>query len=262
MGQYETLLVELRRPEIACVTLHRPDAKNALSQRMIDELRSAARDLASDANIRGVVLTGGGDVFCAGGDLKGMQRQASATRAERIADATALARLLRELDELPKPLYGRINGSAFGGGLGLISVCDLAIGVATARFALTEVRLGLIPATISPYVVARVGVANARRLMLNATEMTGDEAVRYGLLTAAVEPAELDAALDRELDRLLRCAPGAVSSAKELIRWVASHGSEEYLHYTAEKLADCWESPELAAGVQAFLAKSKPPWDR
>lgn len=257
---YETLLVEPSPRGIARLTLDRPEAKNALSQPMIDELRAAARDLAADATVRGVVLTGSGDVFCAGGDLKGMQRQAAGTREQRLADATSLAELLLELDTFPKPLFGRINGSAFGGGLGLISVCDLAIGTTASKFALTEVRLGLIPATISPFVVARVGVANARRLMLNATEMTGIEAVRYGLLTAAVPPEELDAAIEAETTRLLQCAPQAVMAAKRLIRAVSTQGPQENIEYTAAALADCWESEELAAGVQAFLTKQKPPW--
>lgn len=260
MTAYEALLLETASRGITTVTLNRPDVRNALSQQMIRELRQAFGVLAGDTAVRGVVLTGAGDVFCAGGDLKGMQTQAVATREQRVSDATELAEMLRELDTFPKPLVGRINGSAFGGGLGLISVCDLAIAVKTAKFALTEVRLGLIPATISPYVVARLGVANSRRLMLNATEMSGDEAVRYGLLTTAVAADELDAAIDAETKKLLQCAPGAVSAAKRLIRFVSTHCPEENIPYTAAALADCWESEELASGIQAFLTKQKPPW--
>lgn len=257
---YETLLVEPSPQGLVRLTLNRPEAKNALSQQMIDELRTAVRALADDASVRGVVMTGAGDVFCAGGDLKGMQRQASGTRSQRLADATALAELLLELDTFPKPLLGRINGSAFGGGLGLISVCDLAIGLEASKFALTEVRLGLIPATISPFVVARLGVPHARRLMLNATEISGAEAVRYGLLSAAVGAGQLDAAVEAETGRLLQCAPRAVMAAKRLIRTVSRQGPQENVEYTAAALADCWESEELAAGVQAFLTRQKPPW--
>ncbi|MBL9124237.1 MAG: enoyl-CoA hydratase/isomerase family protein [Planctomycetaceae bacterium] len=179
-----------------------------------------------------------------------------------MADARSLAELLAALDTFPKPIFGRVQGSAFGGGLGLISVCDLAIGVTTAKFALTEVRLGLIPATISPYVVARLGVPNSRRVMLNAREMTGPEAARLGLLSECVVPDQLDAALDREIAAALKCAPQAVATAKELIRFVSKHETAENIAYTAERLADAWESDELQEGIAGFLMKRKPNWDK
>ena len=157
-------------PGVAWLTLNRPDAKNAMSQDLMREVRAAARQLVADDSVRVIVLTGAGTVFSAGGDLKGMQKQASNTRQGRIDDATEFAGILGELDNLPKPLIGRINGSAFGGGLGLISVCDIAIGLADATFRLSEVTLGLIPATISPYVVAKIGVPNSRRIFLNALQ--------------------------------------------------------------------------------------------
>ena len=260
MPSYETIAVEVDSRGIARLTLNRPEAKNAMSQQLVGELREAARGLADDPAVRGIVLTGAGDVFCAGGDLKGFAQQVGRSREERIADARELAEMLRELDGLAKPLIGRINGPAFGGGLGLISICDLAIGVTTAKFALTEVRLGLIPATISPYVVARIGVPNARRVMLNATEMDAAMAVRVGLLAEAVAADQLDAAIERELAALLRCAPGAVTAAKRLIEFVSTHGPDENIPYTAARLADCWESAELAEGVTAFMEKRKPGW--
>lgn len=261
MAAWETILVETSPQGVAILTLNRPEAKNALSQQMILELREAAGQLTADPAVRGVVLTGAGDVFCAGGDLKGMQTQVLNSREGRISDATQLARLLADLDSLPKPLIGRINGSAFGGGLGLISVCDFAIGMASAKFALTEVRLGLIPATISPYVVARLGVTNSRRVMLHGLELDGTSAARLGLLAEAVPPGELDAAIGREIAALLRCAPGAVSRAKELIRFVSRHGTEENIAYTAERLADAWESEELQEGIASFLEKRRPRWN-
>jgi methylglutaconyl-CoA hydratase len=260
VSAFESISLEVSAAGVARLTLNRPQARNALSQELINELREAAARLASDAAVRVVVLSGAGEVFCAGGDLKGMQQQVQRTRAERVADATQLAQLLADLDRLPKPLIGRINGSAFGGGLGLISVCDLAIGVTTARFALTEVRLGLIPATISPYVVARVGVPNSRRVMLTAHEMDAAAAVRFGLLEAAVDPLALDAAIDREIVDVLRCAPGAVARAKELIRFVSTHDTPENIAYTAERLADAWESAEISEGIMAFFEKRKPNW--
>jgi len=201
---FETLELNIDELGVATLTLNRPEARNAMSPEMIGELRDALRQLASDDQVRVVVLTGAGEkVFCAGGDLKGMAGQLQATRQQRVADATQLADMLAEMDRLPRPLIGRINGSAFGGGLGLMSVCDLTIGLKSAKFALTEVRLGLIPATISPFVVARLGVTGSRRLMLGGVEMRGEEAARYGLLSEAVDDDQLDAAVDREVQRLL-----------------------------------------------------------
>lgn len=260
MPAFETLLLDVESGGVARLTLNRAEARNAMAPDMIVELRTACRQLAADPAVRAVVLTGAGDVFCAGGDLKGMQRQALGTRDSRVQDATELAEMLAEMNALPKPLIGRINGSAFGGGLGLISVCDIAIGVRSAKFALTEVRLGLAPATISPYVVAKLGVPNSRRVMLNGLEMTGEQAARLGLLSEAVDAAELDAAIERELAALLKCAPGAVARAKRLIEFVSTHDTAENIPYTAGQLADCWESQELQDGIAAFLSKAKPPW--
>jgi len=261
VSEFETIRVETDGRGIARVELNRPDVRNAMSDQMILELQTAGRQLASDADVRAIVLTGSGDVFCAGGDLKGMQAQATGTRDDRIRDATALAETLAELNTLPKFIIGRINGSAYGGGIGLISICDMAIGVTSAKFCLTEVRLGLIPATISPYVVAKLGVPHSRRVMLNATEMQGEFAKSIGLLDEVVEPDQLDASVEQEIGRVLRCAPGAVARAKELIRFVSTHDTPANIQYTAARLADAWESEEVAAGIQAFLTKSKPPWN-
>ena len=262
MSSYEAIELSVGDDGVARLTLNRPDARNAMSQQMIDELSSVAGRLREDDAIRVVVLSGKGEIFCAGGDLKGMQQQAIRTRDERISYSRSFAERLAKLDTLPKPVIGRINGLAFGGGLGLISVCDLAIGVTTSKFALTEVRLGLIPATISPYVVARLGVPNSRRVMLNAREMTGSEAARLGLLSECVEPDQLDAVVNREVSLALKCAPRAVATAKELIRYVSSHGTPDNIVYTAERLADAWESEELQEGIAGFLMKRKPNWDK
>jgi methylglutaconyl-CoA hydratase len=168
--------------------------------------------------------------------------------------------MLRTLDELPRPLVGRINGGAYGGGTGLVSVCDVAIGVEGARFGLTEVRLGLLPANISPFVVRRLGAAASRRLMLSGRIFEAAEAVELSLLHAAVPPGELDAAVEAEVAELLRAAPGAAAATKKLIRFVSTHDLEANLDYTAEALADGWESAEGQEGVEAFLAKRKPSW--
>jgi methylglutaconyl-CoA hydratase len=260
VSAFETILFEVDSSGIARLTLNRPDARNAMSQHMIGEMSAALRQLRESPAVRAVVLSGAGEIFCAGGDLKGMQTQVTRSREERIADAEELARMLAEFNTLPQLVIGRINGPAFGGGVGLISICDLAIAVDTAKFALTEVRLGLIPATISPYVVAKLGVPNSRRVMLSAVEMDAAQAARLGLISEVVPADQLDAAVNRELAALLRCAPGAVARAKELIRFVSTHDTAENITYTAARLADCWESEELAEGIMSFLQKRKPNW--
>jgi methylglutaconyl-CoA hydratase len=261
MADFQYLSVAVDSRGIATVALNSPQTRNAMSNDLMRELRRAAHDLAADAAVRGLILTGTGDIFSAGGDLKGMQRQASNSREGRIADATEFATTLKELDQLPKPLIGRINGSAFGGGLGLIAICDVAIGLTTATFRLSEVTLGLIPATISPYVVAKIGVPNARRTFLSARKLDGNAAVQIGLLDRAVATLEeLDAAIEGEVRDLLACAPGAVANAKELIRFVSTHGLDENLPYSANALADAWETAELREGIDAFMNKRKPHW--
>jgi methylglutaconyl-CoA hydratase len=261
VSNFEMVDVAIDARGVARLTLNRPEAKNAMSQGLMRELSVAAKQLVADPAVRAIVLTGAGEVFSAGGDLKGMQQQAANTRAGRMSDAVEFATILGELDRLPKPLIGRINGSAFGGGLGLISICDMAIGITSATFRLTEVTLGLIPATISPFVVAKMGVPHARRVMLNAYKMDGQAAVRLGLLDEAVASIEeLDKAVEREVAAVLACAPGAVANCKALIRYVSTHEGQDNLDYTATALADAWESAELKEGIDAFLNKRKPKW--
>lgn len=261
MSDAPLITLETDSRGIATLTLNRPAAKNALSNDLMRELRAATQQLAADDSVRAVVLTGAGDVFCAGGDLKGMKRQATATRAGRIADASEFASTLRELDQLPKPLIGRINGPAFGGGVGMISLCDLSFGLSSATYRLTEVTLGLIAATISPYVVARVGVPHARRMLLNALPMDGRLAQQLGLLDGVADSVEeLDRQIDRELDHLLKCAPGAVADTKRLIRFVSTHSADENFDYTVNALADAWETDEIKEGIDAFLNKRPPGW--
>lgn len=185
---FETIRVTTDEIGVSTLTLARPNKHNAMSGQMIAELAAAAELLANDDKVRAVVLTGEGDNFCAGADLAWMRGQASAARDERIAEARKLALALRALNELPKPLIGRINGQAFGGGLGLISVCDVAVAVDTARFGITEVRLGLIPATISPYVLARMGEGAARRVFMSARTFDANEARELGLLAPCRRP--------------------------------------------------------------------------
>ncbi|SMF72339.1 methylglutaconyl-CoA hydratase [Tistlia consotensis] len=259
-GTFETLKIERDARGVATLALDRPEVHNAFDETVIAELHRAAEALGADPAVRVVVLTGEGRSFSAGGDLRWFRRQIESGREERLAGSAALAAMLRALDELPKPLIGRINGGAYGGGTGLMAVCDVAIGVEGARFGLTEVRLGLLPANISPFVIARIGAANARRVMLSGRRFEASEAVALGLLKEAVPADRLDAAVEAEVAELLLAAPGAIAATKRLIRQVATHGLEDNLDYTARALADAWETEEGQEGIAAFLEKRKPGW--
>ena len=257
---YQTIRLETDARGVATLTLARPDKRNALSARMIAELTQAAQALGADPAVRVVVLAAMGDSFCAGGDLGWMQEQIAADGPTRAAEARKLAMMLAALNNLPKPLIGRVQGQAYGGGIGMMSVCDVAIGVPEARFGLTETRLGLIPATIGPYVVARMGAAKARRVFASARIFAADEAVQLNLLSRIVWPDDLDAAIEAEVLPYLSCAPGAVAEAKALIRILAPMPTPEHIEASIAALVARWESPEAKAGISAFFAKEKPGW--
>ncbi len=256
----ETILIDVDPRGVATLTLNRPNKHNALNARMIAELTEATAELAADAAIRAIVLTGAGKSFCAGGDLGWMRAQTTATRAGRIAEATRLALMLKALNELPKPLIGRVQGQAFGGAMGLMSVCDVTIAVTGVRFAFTEARLGLIPATISPYVVDRMGLARAREVFASARLFDAHEAVRLRLATRAVAPEDLDAAIEAEVAPYLAAAPGAVAASKALLFRLAHPIDDATIEMTATALADQWESAEAAQGIAAFFEKRPAPW--
>ena len=246
---------------VATLTLNRPEKHNAMSAAMIDELAKAAADLGRDPAVRVVVLTGAGKSFCAGGDLGWMQDQMRADAATRARGARALAEMLGSLNALPKPLIGRVQGQAFGGGVGLIAVCDIAIAVQGAKFGLTETRLGLIPATIGPYVLARMGASRARQVFMSGRVFGADEAVRLGLAAGAVPSAALDAAVEAEIAPYLACAPGAVARAKALVRYLdpGAPDAAAVEHSIAELIA-CWDGPEARDGIAAFFERRPAPW--
>jgi methylglutaconyl-CoA hydratase len=245
---------------VAALTLNRPDKHNAMNAEMIDELAEAAVRLARDSAVRVVVLTGAGESFCAGGDLGWMQAQMAASPAQRAEGARRLAGMLGAWNALPKPVIGRVQGPAYGGGIGLISVCDVAVGVDSARFGLTETRLGLIPATIGPYVLARLGEAMARRVFMSARLFGAAEAVTLGLLARAVPAEDLDGAIEAEVKPYLACAPGAVASAKALALKLGGAITPEQVDHSIAELVARWESDEAAEGIAAFFAKRKAAW--
>ncbi|SEA76420.1 crotonase/enoyl-CoA hydratase family protein [Rubrimonas cliftonensis] len=257
---YQTVSLAVDARGVARLALARPEKRNAMSATMIAELTDAAEKLGADPGVRVVELSGTGAVFCAGGDLDWMRAQMGADRATRIASAMALARMLRALDRLPKPLIGRVQGGAYGGGVGLMAVCDAVVAAEDASFGLTEARLGLIPATIAPYVVARVGVGAARRLFVSARSFSGAEALAMGLAHRLATPDELDAAAQEEIAPCLQTAPGAAARAKALARSLAADIDDAVLADTAARLADAWEDPEAETGVAAFFSRLPPPW--
>lgn len=247
---------------VARLTLDRPDRHNALTGAMCDEIRAAAAAIDADPAIRAAVLTGAGASFCAGGDLGWMRAQLAAARPARIAEARRLADMLFALNTLGKPLIGRVNGAAYGGGVGLMAVCDAVIAADDARFGLTETRLGLIPATIAPYLLARIGEGRARAVFFSARLFDAPEAQALGLVTRIAAPATLDAAVDAELAPYFATAPAAVAAAKRLARSLGPRIDAAVIAATVERLADAWESPEAQAGIAAFFEKRPPPWIR
>jgi methylglutaconyl-CoA hydratase len=247
---------------VTTLTLARPEKHNALSATMIAELHAAAAALDGDPAVRVVVLTGEGTSFCAGGDLGWMRAQFDATRETRIAEARRLAAMLGALNALGKPLIGRVNGQAYGGGVGLMAVCDAVVAVEGARFGLTETRLGLIPATISPYVVARIGEGNARPLFMSGRTFDAATARTIGLVGRAVPPEALDAALGEEIAPYLAAAPEAVRAAKALARALGPRIDAETVEATILRLADTWETAAAREGVTAFFERRKPSWSR
>jgi methylglutaconyl-CoA hydratase len=256
----DPLLLE-REGAVARLRLNRPELHNAFDAGLIAALTAALEGLGRDAAVRVVVLEGAGASFSAGADLNWMRGMAGATEAENRDDALALARLMRTLDELPKPTIARVHGAAFGGGVGLVACCDIAIGVPEARFGLTESRLGLLPAVISPYVVAAIGARQARRWFASAELFDAAEAQRIGLLHAVVDADALDAAVQRQAELLLKAGPIAAASAKALVRRAATGGEGHALDAeNAALIARLRVSAEGQEGINAFLDKRKPAW--
>ncbi|WP_171239759.1 crotonase/enoyl-CoA hydratase family protein [Ruegeria sp. HKCCA5491] len=258
---FDTISIAVDPRGVATLTLNRPEKHNAMSAQMISELTQAAGQLGQDDAVRVVVLTGAGKSFCAGGDLSWMQDQMAADPETRFVEARKLAEMLQALNTMPKPLIGAVQGNAFGGGVGMAAVCDVAIGVQSVKMGLTETRLGLIPATIGPYVVARMGEARARRVFMSARLFEASEAVELGLLARAVNADDLAGAVEAEVEPYLSCAPGAVASAKALVRMLGPTINNTVIDGTIRALVDRWETEEAQEGIGAFFAKRKPVWN-
>ncbi|WP_305803928.1 enoyl-CoA hydratase-related protein [Stenotrophomonas sp. YIM B06876] len=257
----DALLME-RAGSVLTLHLNRPALHNAFDAELIATLTAALDTAAQAAEIRAVVLAGHGVSFSAGADLQWMRAMASATEEENRRDSLALARLMRTLDELPKPTIARVHGASFGGGVGLIACCDIAIASSDARFGLTESRLGLLPAVISPYVIAAIGPRQARRYFTTGEHFDAATALNIGLIHQMVVPAQLDEAVQRQLDLLGKAGPVAAASAKTLVRNVAAaSGERDRLDQAnAALIAALRASPEGKEGLSAFLDKRPPRW--
>jgi methylglutaconyl-CoA hydratase len=246
---------------VAVVWLAREKVRNAFNETLIGELAAAFTRLGDDDGVRAIVLAGRGPAFCAGADLDWMRRMAVYSHAENRADARALAGMLRTIYTCPKPTIARVHGDAYAGGMGLVAACDVAVAANTAHFCLSETRLGLIPATIGPYVVRAMGEQAARRYALTAERFDAAEALRLGFVHAVAAPEALDARVDELLAALLQTSANAVREAKRLVRDVAGRPVDEALaEDTAERIAAIRASDDGREGVRAFLDKRKPRW--
>lgn len=246
---------------VARLRMTRAQVHNAFDAGLIAGLTAALGDVAADAGVRVLVLEAEGASFSAGADLNWMRGMAAASEADNREDSLALARLMRTLDELPKPTIAAVQGSAFGGGVGLVACCDIAIAARGVKFGLTESKLGLLPAVISPYVIAAIGARNARRYFATAELFDADEALRIGLLHDVVNATALDTAVQRQIDLLLKAGPVASASAKVLVRDVCAHGDgTKHDADNASLIARLRVSPEGQEGLSAFLDKRKPAW--
>lgn len=246
---------------VETVTLNRPEVRNAFNDEVIAELTAVFAELGKRAEVRCVVLAANGPAFCAGADLNWMKRMAGYTRDENLADASQLARMLEVIFHCPKPTIAKVQGDVYAGGTGLVAACDMAVAVDSAQFCLSEVKLGLIPATISPYVIRAMGTRAAHRYFLTAERFGAAEALRIGFVHEVVKAEELDAKTAEIAQALVNAGPEAVKACKKLLHDVAGHEiSAGLVRRTVEGIADIRASDEGREGIQSFLGKRKPNW--
>ncbi len=261
MTTYRHITVEYSLAnKIATVTLRRPDIHNAFNAQMIQELLQAFLALSTEEQLHGIILTGEGASFCAGADIKHMQETVGYTAEQNLADALQLADMLHTINVCPCPVIARINGAALGGGVGLVAVSDIAIAVEPARFGFSEVKLGIVPAVISPYVLNKIGESNARALFTTGERFQATRAQTIGLVHSVVPPEQLDDAINKTVRELLSSGPHALRASKMLALTVGKMSYEEARNYTAQMIAGLRVSDEGQEGLRAFLEKRKPQW--
>jgi methylglutaconyl-CoA hydratase len=245
---------------VAHLVLDRPEARNAFDGAMVRELTDAVVAASGRDDVRVLVLAGRGSVFCAGADLEWMKKAGSFTREENLEDARALFELFHEIDRSPKAVVASVHGAALGGGAGLVAAADIVVAEEGARFGFTEVRLGLVPAVISPFVASKIGVSAARELFLTGERFTAAKAAAIGLVHRVVKLDELDAAVDERVGELLRAAPGAVAAAKGLVRSVSGPPVDSLRELVCRLISERRASEEGREGLRAFLEKREPGW--
>jgi methylglutaconyl-CoA hydratase len=246
---------------VATVTLNRPEVRNAFNDEVISELAAMFTALGEREEVRCIVLAGNGPAFCAGADLNWMKSMAGYTRDENVADAAALAHMLKVIYRCPKPTIARIQGDVYAGGTGLVAACDIAVSVDTAQYCLSEVKLGLIPATISPYVIRAMGARAAHRYFLTAERFSAAEALRIGFVHEVVAADQLDVKVGEIARSLVQAGPAAVKACKALVHDIAGKDiSQLLIDRTVQGIADIRVSDEGREGIQAFLGKRKPGW--
>jgi methylglutaconyl-CoA hydratase len=244
------------------ISLNRPDVRNAFDEQVIDAISACAASAADDPSVRVVVLSGTGKAFCAGADLAWLSKAVAYSQVENLADAEDFALMLERIDCLPMPVIGRVHGAALGGGVGLAAVCDIVVAADDTTFGLTEVKLGILPAVISPYVLRKIGVSAARELFLTGKRFDAVRARELGLVHEVVPEPDLDAAVERRIADLLTSGPSAVAAAKALIRDVAGESPKDVIGLTTSRIAAQRVSAEGQEGMRAFLQKRKPDWAR
>jgi methylglutaconyl-CoA hydratase len=257
---YQTLTIAIA-DKLATVTLNRPDVRNAFNEQTINEIASAFDELGRNELVRAIVLAANGPAFCAGADLNWMKKMAGYSHSENQADAMQLAQMLRTIYLCPKPVVAKVQGDCYAGGMGLVAACDIAVAVQEANFCLSEVKLGLIPATISPYVIKAMGENAARRYFLTAERFSAAEAQRIGFVHEVTTADALDTKVAEIVKSLLGNSPNAVKEAKALVRDVVDRQvTDELLADTAQRIANIRASEQGREGVQSFLEKRKPNW--
>jgi methylglutaconyl-CoA hydratase len=254
------LKVDVRKP-IASVILDRPDVHNAFNDELVKRVTDTFTELGTRDDVRVIVLAGAGKSFCAGADLNWMKRMVQYTREQNLEDARAVGSMYLAIAKCPKPVIARIHGAALGGGAGLVAACDIAVAVESVQFGFTEVKLGIIPAIIAPFVIARLGPGRAREFFITGERFLAPVAMNIGLIQhVASHEAALDALIDSKVSQILTSAPGAIAAAKELIFGVTSRNLESALEFAAEAIAQARTTREGQAGMQAFLERQRPPW--
>lgn len=256
---YHTIQLQINN-ECATITLNRPEVHNAMNEELMKELTSVFQTLSQDSTIKCIILTGNGSSFCAGADLNWMKSMVTYSKQENIKDSTILLDLFNEIYNCPKPVIGKINGHAFGGGLGLIAVCDITIGIPNKKYAFSEAKLGIIPAVISSFVASRMKPADMRRLFITAERFDTQTAHTLGLIDILTSEEEFDNVIDSYVSLVLSSGPQAISEIKQLINQLSHMDTKKFQHHSVEKIAELRISKEGQEGISAFLEKRKPTW--